>query len=343
MSKNQRGRNLHNLKYITTEKKFDKEHLLKFTYWNARSAVNKTTSLYDYLSTKRCDFLILTETWFKTHNKTLPELDENQVTFAKLLPKGFTIEHDARPDGRLGGGVALIFSDSVSAKIQKCHTHRKFKQFESMSVLITFRNASFCLTVVYRPSPSKKNKLKLKCFWKDWTDLLTIHTESNSDFVIVGDLNLHLNIATNTSTIKFNGILDEFNLTQHIQEQTHVCGNALDVLLSNSNSNNISKVKVFDPDFFNDEGKPVRDHYAIKWLMKGTKKKPKIEEFKSRNWKGINPEAFSSDLHTLISPAISEPVDLVLHYNSVLENLRESHAPLVTKKKYRFNLMFSII
>ena len=92
---------------------------------------------------------------------------------------------------------------------------------------------------------------------------------------------------------------------------------------------------MFDPDFFNDEGKPVRDHYAIKWLMKGTKKKPKIEEFKSRNWKGINPEAFSSDLHTLISPAISEPVDLVLHYNSVLENLRESHAPLVTKKKYR--------
>ena len=123
------------------------------SYWNARSVANKTASLYDYLSNGNCDLLILTETWLR---KIEDDLDENKVTLSKLLPDGFQIKHTPRPDGRIGGGVAVIFSDTLSTKVQTCFTQKKFQQFESMSIRMNLRNTSFYLTVIYRPPPSRE-------------------------------------------------------------------------------------------------------------------------------------------------------------------------------------------
>ena len=225
--------------------------------------------MYDYLSNKNCDLLVLTETWLR---KTEDDVDENKVTISKLLPEGFEIKHTPRPDGRIGGGVAVILSDALVAKVQKCFTQRKFKQFESMSVMLNFRNTSFCLTVIYRPPPTRRNNLRLKCFWKDWTELLRLHACSNSDFLIVGDVNLHLDVLDNPNTQKLNNLLEEFNLQQHIQEQTHVDGHTLEVLITSANSDIASQIIVFDTNFCNDDGQPIQDHHAIKWRMKGAKK-----------------------------------------------------------------------
>ena len=174
-----------NLKKIVLDQTINKMHHFKVTYWNARSVCNKTVSLYEYLSNNNCELLILTETWL---HKSSPDFDENKVTLSKLLPNGFKIKHCSRSDGRTGGGVAIVFSDQLSAKVQNCFSRNKFKQFEFMSTMINFRNACFCITVVYRPPPSRRNNLKLKCFWKEWSDLLLLHTNSNFDFVIVGML-----------------------------------------------------------------------------------------------------------------------------------------------------------
>ena len=274
---------------------------------------------------------MLTETWLRKSS----DLDENKVTLSKLLPEGFEIKHTPRPDGRAGGCVVIVYSDAISVKIQNCFTQRNFKQFEFMSVMVNFRNACFCLTVVYRPPPSRKNNLKLKCFWKDWSDLLMLHINSNFEFVIVGDLNLHIDLVNNTNTLKFQSLLEEFNLIQHIQEKTHIHGHTLDILITNCNSNIASHIEVFDANFSTDDGQPVNDHYAIRWEMKGVKKKPEIKEYKLRCWKNLNHEIFDLDLSTALSQPIPESVDRVVIYNQILEGLRESHAPIKVRKKYR--------
>ena len=272
---------------------------------------------------------MLTETWLRKSS----DLDENKVTLSKLLPEGFEIKHTPRPDGRAGGCVVIVYSDAISVKIQNCFTQRNFKQFEFMSVMVNFRNACFCLTVVYRPPPSRKNNLKLKCFWKDWSDLLMLHINSNFEFVIVGDLNLHIDLVNNTNTLKFQSLLEEFNLIQHIQEKTHIHGHTLDILITNCNSNIASHIEVFDANFSTDDGQPVNDHYAIRWEMKGVKKKPEIKEYKLRCWKNLNHEIFDLDLSTALSEPIPESVDRVVIYNQILEGLQESHAPIKIRKR----------
>ena len=309
------------------------------SYWNARSVANKTASLYDYLSNGNCDLLILTETWLR---KIEDDLDENKVTLSKLLPDGFQIKHTPRPDWRIGGGVAVIFSDTLSTKVQTCFTQKKFQQFESMSIRMNLRNTSFYLTVIYRPPPSQRNNLKLKCFWKDWSELLSLHARNNSDFIIVGDLNLHLDVANDHNTLKFNSLIEEFNLKQHIQEKTHVQGHTLDILITNSTSEIASEIAVFDPYFCNDSGQPVKDHFMIKWHMKGTKKIVTPEKFVTRDWKNLCHNRFNQDLTKALSESISQSTDLVKTYFDVLEGLRDEHVPLKTKKKsYKLNPWYS--
>ena len=202
-------------------------------------------------------------------------------------------------------------------------------------MLFNLKNTSFCVTVVYRPPPSKANKLRLKCFWKDWKDLLTLHTTSNFDFVIVGDLNLHLDETGDCSTLKFQTILDEFSLTQHIHEKTHVAGHTLDILVTNSNSNIVSQICVHDPNFCTDSGQPVKDHFIIKWLMQGCKKKVKPEKFTFRDWKKICHEDFDQDISLAFNKSSETSSDLVNTYCKVLNDLKEAHAPAKTVTKTR--------
>ena len=204
-----------------------------------------------------------------------------------------------------------------------------------MSLVLNLSNTSFCLTVIYRPPPSRRNNLKLKSFWKEWADLLTLHISSNFDFVIVGDLNLHLDIANSSNTSKFLSILDEFNLTQHIQEKTHVDGHTLDILVTSSSSDIASQISVFDLNFCTDKGEPIKDHYAIKWNMIGAKKEVQEEKFATRSWKNFCHESFGVDLNISLLASINKSSDLVITYNSILEDLIETHAPLKIKTKSR--------
>ena len=305
---------------------------MKATYWNARSVVNKTVSLYEYLSDNSCDILIITETWLR---KAEGKLDHNKVTLRNLIPDSFEIKHTPRPDGRPGGGVAIIYSDAINGKVQNCFTQKTYKQFESMSVLMNLKNTSFCLSVVYRPPPTRKNNLKLKCFWKDWTEYLNMHISSNFEFIIVGDVNLHLDVRDNANTLKFNNLMDEFNLKQHIHQQTHTHGHTLDVLITRSNSDIASQIFVFDPPFSTDDGQPINDHYAIKWCMQGTRKKVMPGKFTMREWKKIDHELFAEDLRNRLSQCTPTSMDLVKTYNEVLIAVKEDHAPLKEKHKKR--------
>ncbi len=48
------------------------------------------------------------------------------------------------------------------------------------------------LGVVYRPPPSKNNKLKTSTFFEEWSVFLDTYATTFSDIMIMGDVNFHL-------------------------------------------------------------------------------------------------------------------------------------------------------
>ena len=65
----------------------------------------------------------------------------------------------------------------------------------------------------------------------DFSDVLE-STSHYSSVVIVGDLNLHLDVKNDPGTMKFESLLAANNYVQHVSVATHVGGHLLDVVLT---------------------------------------------------------------------------------------------------------------
>ena len=90
--------------------------------------------MHDYISNNECDLLILTETWLSD------EVEENQVVLQQLLPDNYQIKHKPRSEGK-GGGLGIIHGKSIPIVNNIRLIKSEYKQFESMSNLISFKNA----------------------------------------------------------------------------------------------------------------------------------------------------------------------------------------------------------
>ena len=299
--------------------------------WNARSLNNKTHCVNDFLSSYPCDILCLTETWLYDQDKDSKQ-DKNQATLAAAVPDGYLVEHKARDNGQIGGGVGCVYSKEISLK--RLSLSKKYNQFEILCISLHFKRSKVYVAIVYRPQPSKKNGLKLKFFWPQWCDFLSQFSTRAQEFIIVGDLNFHLDDKNNRSTIKFNRILSEFGLIQHVLDPTHVGGHTLDVVISKLNSPVIKNVEVKELGFINDNGSPIKDHLAVTFILKGEKHEPKQQTFKYRKWKAIDcthfEKAFLSRLPHF--PKGNDCHQMALWYHNNLSELADIHAPLLTKK-----------
>ena len=54
--------------------------------------------------------------------------------------------------------------------------------------------------VLYRPPPSTQNGFKTATFFKEFSEFISEHVTTTAEIIIVGDLNLHLDI-TQTLTL----------------------------------------------------------------------------------------------------------------------------------------------
>ena len=270
---------------------------LKLTYWNARSIKNKTIIICDYLSSNMCDLLAVSETWLYS------EEEKNEVVLAQLLPNDFSINHNPRSDGREGGGVAIMYNENTPLEIKNSINPANYKQFESMSNLILFKGSPVRLSVVYRPQPTKINKLKVRFFWSEWTKYLSEHMTRSNDFVIVGDLNFHLDEVNDPHTIRFQSILTEFGLKQHVTSPTHAQGHTLDVVITPAESSLLTSVKVVDLGLANDFAHLNEDHFGVEIVMKGGRNTPKSKTATYRDWKNIDQQTFETQLYDTIQNA----------------------------------------
>src|SRR6185436_1888362 len=141
-----------------------------------------------------------------------------------------------------------------------------FSSFESICASFSVPNNSFSFFIltIYRPPDPNKKSVFISEFYTLLEDLAT----SNSDVIITGDFNYHVD-KPDSSTSQFLNLLADFSLTQHINFPTHSFDHTLDLLITRSSSTIISSVDSTDP--------ALSDHYALLFSIfvpKHSKPKP---------------------------------------------------------------------
>ena len=146
---------------------------------NARSVRNKTTSINDFITTRKPHCIALTETWLGTAT------DKSIIN--DVTPDGYNFVSVPRPHGR-SGGVGIILDNDASHKITSSTSDGRFKQFE----IGQCGKRTVLLCVVYRPQPSKKKGLSVPQFMEEFDVFLEQANTIAHDLILVGDLNFHL-------------------------------------------------------------------------------------------------------------------------------------------------------
>ena len=303
------------------------------TYMNVGSLKNKAASICDYVKHSGTDIMTMTETWLYRDD------EENAFYLNKLIPLGYKFIHNPRCDGRIGGGVGILFRKSYKfTKLKENKTFTSSVQFEHMECVVSLnqdQRSSIRLAVVYRPPPTSVNQLKLKEFWKDWKKFLRLYASNHKEFLIVGDLNFHLDEPSVSTTKKFYAILDELNLVQLVSKPTHTAGHILDIVIAKSENSFMldSELVLHDPGLSDELGNVILNyHFAIDIKLKYSKPKACRKEIQYRKFSDISPECFLNEVTTydLESKllACSDTEGMAYLLDEFLGSLLNKHAPM---------------
>ena len=161
---------------------------------------------------------------------------------------------------RNSGGIALIFLMCLEVRHNKLLI---FTQFEHMSCRVIINKINIDIVVFYRPPTSPQNGLTTTAFLDEWSTFMSQLTICKSEFIVVGDVNVHLDNQTLHYTVESIQSLESHGLKQHIQVPTHHHGHTLDVLISRDTRTLLTDIEVEDINLCNDDGDLIRDHYSI--------------------------------------------------------------------------------
>ncbi len=282
--------------------------------WSHYSAMDTLFVLQYYSIWSLClsiDLLGLTETWLKPGDADAPKIED-------LKPNGYKLPHEPRKKKR-GGGVGILHRSNIDIATKVSVT---FKSFEYMETVLKSPCKSVRVIVVYRPPPSKENRLTCKMFFEDFTVFLEQQTIANGCLLIMGDFNFHIEDASDREAMQFLELLDVNNLQQHISQITHKDGHTLDLVITRKDEDTVCNIHVSQPG--------ISDHSAIHFQLTLDKPGYCRKEITYRKWKSLDISSFEADIQQ--SEIVQQPADsvteIVEQYYSVLEGLLEKHIPL---------------
>jgi hypothetical protein len=280
---------------------------------NARSVQNKTVLLNEYIQEKHIDLLAITETWLKA---------DDFVTKRELCPDGYKFVDNPRPDSSVscrGGGIGLVYQSHFKIDVI---TLEECRSFEYMAV--QFKTSTpILLVIIYRPPPSRKNKLTNSMFADEFEEFVGLLATRSERVIIMGDFNLHWDEPDNIHVKRFRTILDAADFHQHVHAPTHKGGHTLDYLISRSNDPIIESLEVQDD--------LISDHKSL--LAKLNCQKPicKVPVIRTRRLKKVNFDDFRADLEKeLVLEQNSDTNYLVKNYNKAISNTLNKHAPFAS-------------
>ena len=89
---------------LSIQPSMERHNYLCLAHVNVWSIRNKIVPFQHYLQDEKIDMFAITETWLKPDGVIHPE---------EIVPSGYDILSKPRRDGRLGGGVALVYKSSI--------------------------------------------------------------------------------------------------------------------------------------------------------------------------------------------------------------------------------------
>ena len=120
---------------------------------------------------------MLTETWLYSNG--------DEAYIAAMTPAGYEFRSFPRTGSR-GGGIGFVTRTTMSA----CISFRAldYRSFEAVEMRLSLDHVPVVFVCLYRPPPSKRNKLTNSMFLEEFPELLFQYTDSGRDVVYLGDL-----------------------------------------------------------------------------------------------------------------------------------------------------------
>jgi hypothetical protein len=145
--------------------------------------------------------------------------------------------------------------------------------------------------------------------------------------LIVGDLNIPLEHASDALTIWFLELIDSFGLIQLVRESTHIKNGILDLVLCHSGDYLVLSADVTDI---------FSDHFVVNCTLRISKPLLPLKKINFRSLKKIDIASFASDMAQL--PVITEPASTcealleLEQYNTGVSLVFDKHAPMVSSQ-----------
>ena len=250
--------------------------------------------------TYRClDIMCLTETWHQ------PDVFS---VLNETCPPGYFYLQQARSSG-LGGGLAVIYRNHLTL------SPLPLPELSSFECLAFNSKHPLPMTVLLIYRPPKPNPR----FIPEMYNLLSTFCPTSPNIIILGDFNIHVNTPSCHLASEFLQLLDCLNLRQHVDSPTHIKGNILDLVITDSAP--VSAPSVYDMGVSDHKVISVEIHFLSSYT------KPK-REICFRNLKNIDTKSLASDLKHLHPVPMSSVTETVDFYNTALRNILDLHAPI---------------
>ena len=182
--------------------------------------------------------------------------DCDDFVIRRLIPNGYRFLHSAR-EGR-GGGVGLLFKSLLKVKqTSTCMDYLDtITSFEAMEVEVEVSSQIVSILIVHRPPPSSANNPSTSLFMNEFSSLLESYIIKTGSLLIAGDFNFHVDDTSDAVAANFLGLLESFDVRQHVHSYTHRAGHTLDLVISHSAESILNVTSV-------DDSSIISDHYTV--------------------------------------------------------------------------------
>ena len=174
------------------------------------------TFIYD----NAINIMYVTETWLSKGEDSKKD---------ELAPCGYTAESFPRPSGLAGGGIAIIYRNSLCKQLNiKQNFSFSHSSFQLVQSTLTLQQGALHLFCLYRPPPSSKNRLKDSMFTEQLPDFLEYANNLHGHVCFCGDANIHFDQCHESLVKKTVELLSLHNFKQIVSMPTHKKGHILD-------------------------------------------------------------------------------------------------------------------
>ena len=239
---------------------------------NTPSVRNKTADVFDYACDCKADLFMFTESWLR---------EGDEAVRTELCPDYYKFMGQNRI-GRSVGGTGIIYRDSLHVKRIDGGEHESFEFSEWMVSGRSIKKLR--VVIIYRPPCSEGHPVTVPTFCSEFANYMESILLSKEQLLVVGDMNIHVDDASDADACNFLDLLESLGLQQHVREPTHIHGHTLENIILDT---------------------PKADHYLSDHaviLCKLTSSKPLItvKEVKYRRTKSVDISALSRDFGGVI-------------------------------------------